>query len=183
MFWLIKKTFIGLLRSIVDASNRTKCVSLSNGKCETQTTLIDLHSNEYSQKFHFFLFSVKFGRYVGRCNTLNDLSNKACIPNKTEDLNLSVFNMITGINVLKTLTKHISSECKCKFDGIKCNSNQWWNNNKCLCHCKKVQVREKDYVCNPATCNCENGKYLLSVMDDSVITCDGVIESYDEKII
>ena len=90
--------------------------------------------------------------------------------------------MITGINVLKTLTKHISCECKCKFDGIKCNSNQWWNNNKCLCHCKKVQVREKDYVCNPATCNCENGKYLLSVMDDSGITCDGVIKSYDEKI-
>ena len=27
-------------------------------------------------------------------DTLNDLSNKACIPNKTEDLNISVFNMI-----------------------------------------------------------------------------------------
>ena len=24
--------------------------------------------------------------------------------------------MITGINELKTLTKHISCECKCKFD-------------------------------------------------------------------
>ena len=27
-------------------------------------------------------------------DTLNDLSNKVCIPNKTEDLNISVFNMI-----------------------------------------------------------------------------------------
>ena len=62
------------------------------------------------------------------CNTLNDLSNKVCVPHKTEDLNLSVFNMITGIK-LKILTKHISCECKCKFDGRKCNSNQWWNNN------------------------------------------------------
>ena len=26
------------------------------------------------------------------------------------------FNMITGINGLKTLTKRISCECKCKFD-------------------------------------------------------------------
>ena len=25
--------------------------------------------------------------------------------------------MITGINELKTLTKHISCECKCRFDG------------------------------------------------------------------
>ena len=28
-----------------------------------------------------------------------------CVPNKTEDLNLSVFNMISGINKSKTLTK------------------------------------------------------------------------------
>ena len=49
------------------------------------------------------------------------------VQNKTEDLNLSLFNMITGINESKTLTKHISCECKCKFDGRKCNSNQWWN--------------------------------------------------------
>ena len=38
---------------------------------------------------------------------------------------------ITGINELKALTKHISWECKWKFDGRKCNSNQWWNNDKC----------------------------------------------------
>ena len=30
MFGLIKKIFIGLLTSLVDGSNRTKCVSLSN---------------------------------------------------------------------------------------------------------------------------------------------------------
>ena len=39
------------------------------------------------------------------CNVLSDLSNKVCVPNKIEDLNLSVFNIITGINESKTLTK------------------------------------------------------------------------------
>ena len=28
---------------------------------------------------------------------------------------------------------------------------------------------------------CENGKYLASIMDDSTIICDEVIESYDEE--
>ena len=28
-------------------------------------------------------------------NTLNDLSNKLCVPDKTEDLNFIVFKMIT----------------------------------------------------------------------------------------
>ena len=64
----------------------------------------------------------------------------------------------------------------------KCNSDQCWNNDKCQCECKKIHVCDKDYVWNPATCNCGNGKYLASIMNDSVITCDGVIKSYDEEI-
>ena len=39
-----------------------------------------------------------------------------CVPNKTEDLNIHVANMITGINGSKALTKHVSCECNCKFD-------------------------------------------------------------------
>ena len=49
--------------------------------------------------------SVKLDRYVGSCNTIKDLSDKARIPNKREDLNLSVFNIITGRNDPETLTK------------------------------------------------------------------------------
>ena len=94
----------------------------------TQPTLINLHPNEYSQEFHYYPFAVKLDRCVENFNTLNNLSNKACVPNKTDDLNLSVFNIITGINVLKILINHISCKYKCKFDGRKCNSNQWWNN-------------------------------------------------------
>ena len=42
---------------------------------------------------------------------------------KQEDLNLSVFNMIAGINKLKTLRQYMSCKGKCKFDGRKCNSD------------------------------------------------------------
>ena len=35
---------------------------------------------------------------------------------------------------------------------------------------------EKD-IWNPATCSCKNGKYLGSTVDDSVITCDEIIET------
>ena len=55
---------------------------------------------------------------------MNYLSNKVCFPNKTEDLNLSMFSKITGINESKTLTKHMPCACKYKFDGRKCNSNE-----------------------------------------------------------
>ena len=39
----------------------------------------------------------------------SDFSDKVCVPNKIEQL---------------ALTKHISCECKCRFDGRKCNSDQ-----------------------------------------------------------
>ena len=131
-----------------------------------QHALINLHPDEYSQEFHYYPFSVKLDRCSGSCNTLNDLSKQVCVSNKAEDLNLNVFKIITGIiNESKTLTEHISCKCKCKFDERKYKSNQWWNNDKCRCECKKIHACEKDYIWNLATCICENGKYLASIMD------------------
>ena len=121
----------------------------------TQPTLINLYPNGYSLEFHYYPFAVKLDRSVGSCNTLNYLSNKVYLSNKTENLNLSFFNIITVTNESKTLTKYISCECKCRFDGRKYNSDQWWNNNKCQCEWEKRHVREKDYVWNSSTCNCE----------------------------
>ena len=80
-----------------------------------QPTLINLHPTAYSQKSLYYPFPVELDRSVGSCNTLNGLFNKVYVPNKTEDLNLSMFNMIKGKNEQKTLTKHILCECKCKF--------------------------------------------------------------------
>ena len=86
-----------------------------------------------------YVFQVKIFRYL-------------------KDLNILGFNMITGKNESKILTKDISCECKCRFHGKKCNSVQWWNNNKCLCECTKRHVCEKDYIWKPATCRFQNGK-------------------------
>ena len=49
MFGLITKIFIELLTGLVKGSNYTKCISLSNQKCMTQPTLINLHPHEFSQ--------------------------------------------------------------------------------------------------------------------------------------
>ena len=92
---------------------------------------------------HCYPFTIKLERCVRSFNTVNYLSNKVCVPNKTEDLNPSVFNIITGINESKTLKKHMSCEYKCKFHGRKCNLNQKWNNDvdvsvKSIIYVKKI---------------------------------------------
>ena len=83
---------------VINASSHTKWVSFSNQTCEIQPTLINVHPNEYSQELQYYSFTVKLDIYVGSCSTLNDSSNKAGVPNKTEALNLSVINVIKGIN-------------------------------------------------------------------------------------
>ena len=75
------------------------------------------------------------------CNTLNDSSNKVCVPYKTEDLKMFLIRL-QWKNESKFLTKDISCKCKYKFDGRKCNSNQMWNNNKCWWWSKNIYVKK-----------------------------------------
>ena len=70
MFQLIQNTITGLWTSIANAFNHTKCILLSNQKCMIQTTLINLHPSEPSQKFHCDSFAVKLDWCVRRFNTL-----------------------------------------------------------------------------------------------------------------
>ena len=101
-----------------------KCIYLNNQQCTTQPILINLDPNEYTEGLRCYSLTVNLDKCIGSCNTLNDLPTRICVPNKMEDLNLSVFNMITGINDLKILTKHVSCKGKCKFHHSKYNSNQ-----------------------------------------------------------
>ena len=39
-----------------------------------------------------------------------------------------------------------------------------------------MKKNEKDYIWNPDTCSCKKSTYLASITNDSVITCDEIIE-------
>ena len=43
MFKFLKENFIGLLTTIVNVYKHTKCVPLSNQRCKSKPTLINLH--------------------------------------------------------------------------------------------------------------------------------------------
>ena len=62
MFGFIKKIFLGLSIDLVNASNHAKCVFLTNQKCTTQPTLINLHPNEYSEGLSYYPFAISLDR-------------------------------------------------------------------------------------------------------------------------
>ena len=141
------------------------------------TSLINLHIiNTIRQiQLRYYPFAVNLDGYIGSCNTLNDVSNKLCAPNKTEDLCSSVFNMTAIINESKKLTKHISCECICRSNGRKWNSNQKWNYDKCqyeLRNQKKNDACGKDYVFEIYFI-----KYIRRFIDDSAVKLDETIDT------
>ena len=66
----------------------------------------------------------------------NVLSPKICVPKKTKDINVKVFDIITNKNKAKNMANQILCDCKCKFNRATCNSNQKWNNKIFQCECK-----------------------------------------------
>ena len=124
--------------------------------------------------FIVLLSDIVNGSNFRKCVSLSNqyFSNNIYTPNKTENWNLMLFNIITSVNeLIKTLPKLLSWEYKCRFDGRKCNSDEWWNNDQCSCECDVN-----------STFDCKNGKYFASITDNSRIMCDKVIESYGEDV-
>ena len=109
--------------------------------------LIDLNPDE----LYHYLFIINMSRCVGSSNTIEDPYGRIFVPSQMEDVNMALFNIIKEINESRTLTKFISCECRCEFNGRKCNLRQKWNNNKCQCHCKKPikhRACKEDYAWN-----------------------------------
>ena len=94
---------------------------------------------------------------IESCKAVDDLSTKICVPSETINTNVKVYNVITRINEIKTLVKHISRDRKCKFNSTTCNSNQKQNtiiinanlSIKSIACVKKIIAEES---CNPDTC-------------------------------
>ena len=116
MFRFIKQVFLALLS--FDSLLAAKCLSLKSQPCIARPILIDRNPDELL----YYRFVVSLDRCDGACNTLDDLpaiifnlSDKKFVPNKTKDVKLKYLIHTTSINESKTLIKHISCGCTCKF--------------------------------------------------------------------
>ena len=78
-----------------------------------------------------------------------------------KNLNVKVFNLISGTNETTHINWHETCKCKCRLDTSVCNNKQRWNDDKCRCECKELidkGVCGKRYAWNPNYCECECDK-------------------------
>ena len=84
--------------NVLNASS-LECVSMNNQECKTRTKIININNNETV----FYPFSYKVNKCSGSCNNINNPYAKFCVPNVVKNINVKVFNLISGSNQ----TKHI----------------------------------------------------------------------------
>ena len=141
-FSLIKQVvFIALFRfssCLAPVADQTKFISLNDEPCKVRPTFIDLNSTKL--KYYPFLISLD------KCNwRYNTLSSKIFFQKKKKSVNVKVFDVIANKNQTKTMTKHVSCDCKCKFNSIASISDQKWNNKTCQCECKNYGTCKNGY--------------------------------------
>ena len=129
MFRFIKQIFISamMLFSSLPNVNSLECVSLKNQKCKVRPEIVDINSNNPI----FYPFSIKVNKCNGNCNNINDPYANICVPDTVKDLNVIVFNLMSRTNETRHIKWHENCKCICRLDGIICNSNQRWNEDKC----------------------------------------------------
>ena len=60
--------------------------------------LIDLLFNLNPVELNYYPFPFSLDKCNGSCNAADELSTKKCVPSKTKDINVKVFNVSRNIN-------------------------------------------------------------------------------------
>ena len=86
------------------ACDRTKCPFLNDKPCMVRTTHIDMNHVELK----YYSFVIYLNKCTGSCNVF---STKIHFQ-KTKDINVKEFNMITNKYEAKAMAEYISCDCK-----------------------------------------------------------------------
>ena len=161
MFGFIKKVFFTVLTNLSNVDllvvTLLRRISMINQECKVRQKTVNVNSNEPV----FYPFSIKTSKCSGSCNNINYPYAKMSVPDVVKNLNLKVFNLMSGTNETRHIEWHKARKCKCKLDAGVCNNKQRWNNVKCRCECKELLdkgICDRGVIWNPSNCECECNK-------------------------
>ena len=89
--------------------NALKCVSINNKECRIRPEIINI-SNEPL----FYPYSIQVNKCSGSCNNINDPCAKLCVPVIFKNINVKIFNLISGTNEIRHTEWHETSKYKCR---------------------------------------------------------------------
>ena len=127
---------------------------MNNQECKVRPQIVNVNGDDP----FFFPYSVKTNKCSGSCNNINNLCVKLCVPDVVKNLNVKVFNLVSGTNETRLIEWHETCKCKCRLNSNVCNNKQRWNDDKCRSESKELIdkcVCNKGFFWNPSNYECE----------------------------
>ena len=81
-----------------------------------------------------------------------------CVPDVVKNLNVKVFNIVSGTNETRRIERNEMCKSECRFNSSVCDDKQRWNDDKYMCECKELidkGVCDKGFIWNSSNCECE----------------------------
>ena len=127
--------------------------------------------NVNSNENLFYPFTINANKCGRSCRNIDDSFARVCVPNKFENLNLKVFNLMSVVSE--------TCECKCRLNYWGSFKNDFmWNPRTCNCECNKAC--KTDEYSDVKNCSCEKrliGKLVLQCEYEILNT----IKTFDKK--
>ena len=156
MLGFIKKCFFtGLIfLSTLKSINLLNCISMNNQEYKVKPQIVNVNGDDPV----FFPVSIKTSKCSGSCNNINNSCAKLCVRDVVKNLNVKLFNLVSGTNETRHIEWHETCKCKCRFKSSVCNNKQCYNHDKCRCECKELidkGIHDKGFIWNPSICESE----------------------------
>ena len=152
--------FLSTLRSV----NLLSCISMNTEECKVRSQIVNVNGDNPV----FYPYSVKRSKCSGTCNNINNPLVKMCIPDAVKNVNVKVFNLVSGTNETRRIEWNETCKCKNRFNSRVCDNKQRWNEDKCRYECKQLIdkcVCDKGFIWNPGnlSVNVVNHVILVSI--------------------
>ena len=74
--------------------NSLKCISIKSQECKVRPQIVNVNGDDPV----FSPFSIETSKCSGSCSNINNPCSKLCVPGVVKNLNIKVFNLVSGTN-------------------------------------------------------------------------------------
>ena len=92
---------------------------MNNQECKVRPKIVNFNGDDPL----FFPYSVKTSKCSRNCNNINSPLAKLCVPDVARNLNVKVFNLVSGTNETRLIEWHDTCKCKCRLMMINASVN------------------------------------------------------------
>ena len=112
-------TGLAFLSTLISVNSLSR-ISMNNQEYKVRLQIVNVNEDNSV----FFIFRIKTSNCSGSCNNINNPLTKLCVPDVVKNLNIKVFNIVSGTNETRRRESHETCKCECRFNSSVCNNDK-----------------------------------------------------------